>query len=46
MDKNEATWDAIVSDHMNDSEDIVQRIKECGLFEQVYHVKSLELTKN
>lgn len=39
-------WDAIVSDHMNNSEDVAQCVRECGLFENVYHVKSLALTKN
>ena len=40
------TWDAVVSDHMNNSADVAERMRECGLFENVYHVKSLALTRN
>lgn len=39
-------WDAIVSDHMNNSAEVAQRMRRCGLFENVHHVKSLALTKN
>ena len=41
-----ARWDAIVSDHMNNSAEVAQRMRRCGLFENVYHVKSLALTRN
>lgn len=40
------SWDAIISDHMNNSDEVTKRMRECGLFENVYHVESLALTKN
>ena len=44
-DRSES-WDAIVSDHMNNSERVAQRMRECSLFENVYHVRTLALIKN
>lgn len=46
MSEEDVIWDAIISDHMNDSEQIAERIKKSGLFEQVYHVNSLAITNN
>lgn len=37
--------DIIISDHMNDSEMISKKIEECGLFENVYYVKSEDYAK-
>ncbi len=39
-------WDAIVSNHMSNSENIANRVRECGLFGKVFYVKSLSLTQN
>lgn len=38
-----SVWDAIISDHMSNSENLANRIRECGLFEKVFYVKSLSL---
>lgn len=42
----DSEWDAIISDHMSNSESLANRVRECGLFEKVFYVKSLSLTKN
>lgn len=46
IDKDKKDWDIIISDHMNGSEGISERIKKSTLFDQVFHVESLALTKN
>lgn len=45
-DTCKSKWDVIISDHMNESEKVAARIRNCGLFENVLHVKSLQLTRN
>lgn len=45
-DHRNSQWDLILSDHTSGSADLAQRIRESGLFDQVYHVKSLALTRN